>query len=225
MLACFRRMISRTSVLTLLVGAALLSSGTGCGTQGDKNRESNKVAIKKFRGSLVTFDERIDESVRAMNRLQSENTFDLDRAYMDFMTQYFNVIADAGTISERAEVMRETGVSYFLVEEKEAKAAGDKNDQQYIEARRGETVPAYEDLQGKLRAWNQEYRLYRAQLHELYRYLNRKVSRERVVVAGPQFEAAKAQAQKLKSVLATASAQAEAVDHAVFPVDDGKKKR
>ena len=180
----------------------MLLSAAGCALPTQKHKGAADTAIKDFRESLDTFDDRVESSVRSIDRLQNTVTFDVQRAYMDFMTEYFNVTADAAAVGEQAEVMRDTGVDYFVVARKESKAG--KNDMKEEDLTQRETAvrAEYDTLQARLGELSEAYRVYRQQLNGAYKYLNRNVSRQRVATASPQLLAAREQAGVVRQAIA-----------------------
>src|SRR5687767_5043457 len=89
---------------TLLVGVALalVSPGTGCASGGGKQKGPTTSALQDFRKNLDAFDARVEASVRSIDRLQAPNTYDYERAYMEYMAEYFKVTVDAGAVRDYA---------------------------------------------------------------------------------------------------------------------------
>jgi hypothetical protein len=169
--------VDRRRCLTLstwiLAAVALISLGIGCTTRTETGRDLTRASLKDFGKSLDTFDDRVSASVRAIDRLESPKTYDYQRAYMDFMSEYFNVIADAASVKERAEVMRDTGVDYFLVARKEVDAGNDAAAKNELTRREAVTKDAYQALQARLGDLDKQYGTYRSQLNGIYKFLNR----------------------------------------------------
>ena len=188
----------------LLCGASLLlllAPLSGCSVQ-EQKAGAAKTAFRKFQKSLDKMDARVDSSVRAMDRLASPKTFDRDDAYQEFVTEYFNVSADAAAVRENADFMREAGVDYFITSERAARREGADKDAAAIKARGEAARPQWDQLQQSLTSARDAYKAYQGELAALSKQLAKGHSAEQVASAGSQFDSARRRASSLKSAIA-----------------------
>jgi hypothetical protein len=197
------------AVVGLVLVASLLAGG--CQSASTKQKNAATVAMRDFRGSLDTLDNRIDASVRAIERLRTAGTFDMQAAYRDFQAEYMNVSADSRAVAETAEGMRDEGVNYFVIARKEAISDKDPVKAEEIRVREANTKKDYDVLQTSLGELQETYRTYLHQLGEINKYLARGASRERVTMTYPQLATARDQAQRVKDAIGDVKTKAGAL--------------
>jgi hypothetical protein len=193
--------------LVVLALGALLAQGCASPVKQQKGRAD--LAMKDFRLSLDTFDDRIESSVRAIDRLQSPSTFDTPRAYQDFTAEYFNVSADANDVSQRAEEMRDTGTDYFVMARKEAKADNNAKAADDLVRQEAAVREAYDLLQARLGELTEAYRVYKLQLGGIHKYLSRDASRQRIATGAQLLLNAREQAGVVRKAIAATTEQSD----------------
>ena len=200
--------------LALLCAAAtlLLSGMTGCTVQEQKSGAA-KTAFRNFQKSLDKMDARVDSSVRALDRLASTKTFDRDDAYQEFVTEYFNVSADAAGVRENADFMREAGIDYFVTTERQANKEGAEKDVAAIKERAAAARPQYDQVQQSLTSARDVYKAYQGELAALSKQLAKGHSAEQVAAAGPQINSAKSKAADLKAAIKKVQDDTTALQH------------
>ncbi len=199
-------------VATLFAVLLLMAALTGCTVQEQKSGAA-KSAFRNFQKSLDKMDARIDSSVRALDRLASTKTFDRDDAYHEFVTEYFNVAADAAGVRENADFMREAGVDYFVTTERLAKKEGSDKDAAAIKARAEAARPQWDQLQQSLTAARDVYKAYQGELAALSKQFAKGHSAEQIAAAGPQINSAKQRATDLKAAVKKVQDDTTALQH------------
>jgi chromosome segregation ATPase len=190
----------------------LLAALTGCSATEQKSGAA-KTAFRDFRKSIDKMETRVDASVREMDRLQSPKTADTDAAYADFVTEYFNIAADAAGVRESAEFMREAGVDYFLTAEGAAKSEGNEKDAARIRRRVDAARPKYDQVQQSLSSARDVYKPYQAAVAQVAKSLQKDHSPARVAAISDQFTAAKQRAAELKTAIAKLRSDLDAMEH------------
>jgi chromosome segregation ATPase len=199
--------------VALLCATTLLLSGvTGCTVQEQKSGAA-KTAFRNFQKSLDKMDARVDSSVRALDRLASTKTFDRDDAYHEFVTEYFNVSADAAGVRENADFMREAGVDYFVTTERLAQKEGAEKDAAAIKARADAARPQWDQVQQSLTAARDVYKSYQGELAALSKQFAKGHTGEQVAAAGPQINSAKSRAADLKAAIKKVQDDTKAFEH------------
>jgi hypothetical protein len=200
-------------VATVLCAAVVLPALiAGCSVQ-DQKSGAAKTAFRNFQKSLDKMDARVDSSVRALDRLASTKTFDRDDAYQEFISEYFNVSADAAAVRENADFMREAGVDYFVTTERAAKAEGADKDAAAIKARADAARPQWDQVQQSLSSARDIYKAYQGELAALSKQFAKGHNAEQVAAAGPQIESAKQRASSLKAAIAKVRESTTALQH------------
>jgi chromosome segregation ATPase len=194
-----------------LVLVLALAAMTGCSATEQKNSAA-KGAFRNFRKSVDRMDMRVDGSVRAMDRLQSTKTVDNDAAYWDFVTEYFNIAADAAGVRENAEFMRDAGLDYFLVAERAAKAEDNEKTAAHIRSRAEAVKPKYDQVQASLGAARDAYKPYQAAVATVAKSLNKDHSPARIAAISDQFTTAKQRAADLKTAIANLRKSTDAME-------------
>jgi hypothetical protein len=203
----------RAFVLAASLSLVLVMS-SGCTSQAEKKRGVATGALKDFRASLDTFDGRVEASVRAIDRLQSTSTYDLSQAYQGFLSEYFNVSADATEVNQRAEAMRDTGADYYITARNQAAADKDVRAAESLQQRQLATREAYDVLQQRLGELRESYRLYQLQLEGVRRALSRDQSRERIAAVATPLLEAREQAGRVRRAIGSAKEQTDKVAEA-----------
>jgi hypothetical protein len=196
---------------TLFLIASL--AGGGC-TDTAKARGAATGALKDFRTSLVTFDGRVQASVRAIDRLQSSSTYDMPAAYRQFLTEMFNVSADANEMNQRAEKMREAGADYYIEARKQVAKKDDVAVAEELQRRQLATRAEYDVLQQRLGELREAYRIYLLQLEGVRRALENDQTREGVGRLGTELVEAREQAGRVRRAIGAAEKQTDAVANA-----------
>jgi hypothetical protein len=189
----------------------LLLALAGCSVTEQKSGAA-KGAFRNFRASVDHMERRVDASVRAMDRLQSTKTVDNDAAYMDFVTEYFNIAADAAGVRENAEFMRDAGVEYFLVAERAAREEGNEKTAARAASRAEAVKPKYDQVQAALGAARDAYKPYYSSVAEVAKALNKDHSPARVAALSGQFTTAKQRAADLKAAIANLRTQIDGME-------------
>jgi chromosome segregation ATPase len=190
----------------------LLAALMGCSATEQKSGAA-KTAFRDFRKSIDRMESRVDASVRAMDRLQSPKTFDHDAAYADFVTEYFNIAADAAGVREHAEFMREAGAEYFLTAESAAKAEGNEKAVAKAKSRAEAVRPKYDQLQQSLSNARDAYKPYQAAVAQAAKSLSKDHSPAQVAAISDQFNTAKQRAGELKTAIGKLRSDLDAMEH------------
>jgi chromosome segregation ATPase len=205
------RSVARSFGKSAMPLVLLLVAMTGCSATQQKG-DAAKSAFKNFRKSIDRMEMRVDESVRAMNRLQSPKTADHDAAYADFVTEYFNIAADAAGVRENAEFMRDAGVEYFITAEHAAKADKSEPDAARIRARAEGAKPKYDQVQASLVAARDAYKPYQAAVAQVAKSLSKDHSPARVAALSNEFNVATQRASELKTAIHNLRADLDAME-------------
>jgi hypothetical protein len=168
-------------------------------------------ALRDFRASLVTFDNRVQASVRAIDRLQSPGTFDVPAAYQQFLGELFNISADATEVRQRAEKMREAGADYYVEARKQAAKKDDMAAAEELQRRQLATREQYDVLQQRMGELREQYRIYLLQLEGARRALENDQTREGVGRLGTELVEAREQAARIRRSLEAAEKQTDAM--------------
>lgn len=190
----------------------LFAALTGCSATEQKSGAA-KGAFRNFRKSVDKMEMRVDETVRAMDRLQSTKTFDHDAAYADFVTEYFNIAADAAGVRENAEFMRDAGVDYFLTAESAAKSEGNAKDAARVKSRAEAARPKYDQLQQSLGSARDAYKPFQAAVAQVAKSLSKDHSSARVAALSGDFDTAKQRAAELKTAIHKLRSDIDAMEH------------
>jgi len=199
-------------VALLCAAPLILAALTGCSATEQKSGAA-KTAFRNFQKSLDKMDMRVDSSIRALDRLQSPKTFDRDDAYQEFVTEYFNVSADAAGVRENADFMREAGVEYFIIAQKEAKKEGAEKDAAAVKKQMDAARPQYDQLQQSLTSARDIYKAYQGELAALSKQFAKGHSADQIAAASSQINSAKARGADLKAAIKKVQDDTNALQH------------
>ena len=202
----------RQAILVVAFAALLIGAG-GC-TDAARAKGTATGALKDFRTGLATFDQRVQASVRAMDRLQSSSTYDMKAAYQQFLREMFNVSADADELNRRAEKMREAGADYYVEARKQAAKKDDVAAAEELQRRQLATREQYDVLQQRLGELRETYRIYLLQLEGIRRALENDQTREGVAKVGTELVEAREQAGRVRRAIEAAEKQTDAMSAA-----------
>lgn len=196
--------------LALVATLLLVPPLVGC-SDAARAKGTAAGALRDFRTSLVTFDNRVQASVRAIDRLQSSSTYDMPAAYQQFLDGLFNVSADANEVNHTAEKMREAGADYYVEARKQAAKKDDVAAADELQRRQLATRAEYDVLQQRLGELHEVYRIYLLQLEGVRRALENDKTREGVGRLGTELVEAREQAGRVRRAIEAAEKQTDAM--------------